>query len=128
MPAVLSEKKIRRRLPTWSAMAWVFSSWAWPAHIANSPSKATILGAPIGAPRQTGELEPLAVTAERIHARQPREEAVFPGRFMLGYLMIVLFFGALIVAFAFVWSQRASDGGGSNWSTFRPTGDSVIAH
>ena len=31
-------------------MAWVFSSWAWPAHIANSPSKATTLGTPAGAP------------------------------------------------------------------------------
>lgn len=81
-------------------------------------------GAPVGAPRQTGELEPLAVTAERAHLRPPKEEAVYPGRFLLGYLMIVLFFGALLVVFAFAWSQRASDGGGSNWSTFRPTGDS----
>ncbi len=50
MPALLSEKKTRRRLPVWSAMACVFSSCAWPAHMANSPSKATIFGRPIGAP------------------------------------------------------------------------------
>ena len=31
-------------------MAWVFSSCAWPAHMANSPSKAMIFGEPIGAP------------------------------------------------------------------------------
>jgi hypothetical protein len=82
-------------------------------------------GAPLGAPRQTGELEPLAVTAERVQKRQPKEEAVFPGRFMIGYLLIVLFFGALLVGFAVLWSERSSDGAdGSNWSTFRPTGDS----
>jgi hypothetical protein len=82
-------------------------------------------GAPLGAPRQTGELEPLAVTAERVQKRQPKEEAVFPGRFMIGYLLIVLFFGALLVGFALLWSERSSDSAdGSNWSTFRPTGDS----
>ena len=44
---------MRRRFPTWSAMAWVFSSWAWPAHIANSPSKAMTLGDPGGAPMKS---------------------------------------------------------------------------
>jgi hypothetical protein len=83
--------------------------------------------APIGAPRQKGELEPLAVTAERVQtAARPKEEAVFPGRFMLGYLLIVLFFGALLVAFAVGWSQRSgdADGTGTNWSFFKPTADS----
>ena len=81
--------------------------------------------APIGAPRQKGELEPLAVTAERVQATLPKEKAVFPGRFMLGYLLIVLFFGALIMAFAVGWSQRADDGESStNWSFFKPTADS----
>ena len=83
--------------------------------------------APIGAPRQKGELEPLAVTAERVQtAARPKEEAVFPGRFMLGYLLIVLFFGALLVAFALGWSQRSgnSDGSAANWSFFKPTADS----
>jgi hypothetical protein len=82
--------------------------------------------APIGAPRQKGELEPLAVTAERVHTKQPKEEAVYPGRFMLGYLLIVLFFGALLVAFAVGWSQRSDDDAGTaaNWSLFKPTGDS----
>jgi hypothetical protein len=76
-----------------------------------------------GGSRQTGELEPLAVTAEREQTRQPKEEAVYPGRFMLGYLVIVLFFGALLVAFALAWSQRASDSD-SNWSAFKPTAGS----
>jgi hypothetical protein len=76
-----------------------------------------------GGSRQTGEFEPLAVTAEREHARQPKEEAVYPGRFALGYLMIVLFFGALLVAFALAWSQRASDSD-SSWSAFKPTAGS----
>jgi hypothetical protein len=86
--------------------------------------------APIGAPRQKGELEPLAVTAERVQtAARPKEEAVFPGRFMLGYLLIVLFFGALLVAFAVAWSQRSDDADGSavtNWSFFKPTADSEL--
>ena len=84
--------------------------------------------APVGAPRQKGELEPLAVTAERVQtAARPKEEAVFPGRFMLGYLLIVLFFGALLVAFAVGWSQRSDDNDGAtatNWSFFKPTADS----
>jgi hypothetical protein len=82
--------------------------------------------APIGAARQKGELEPLAVTAERVQATLPKEKAVFPGRFMLGYLLIVLFFGALLVAFAVAWSQRSddADGTGTNWSSFKPTADS----
>jgi hypothetical protein len=83
--------------------------------------------APIGAPRQKGELEPLAVTAERVQtAARPKEEAVYPGRFALGYLLIVLFFGALLVAFAVAWSQRSSDGddAAANWSFFKPTADS----
>jgi hypothetical protein len=82
---------------------------------------------PIGAPRQQGELEPLAVTAERVGgASLPKEKAVFPGRFMLGYLLIVLFFGALLVAFAVVWSQRSGDGNdtATTWSFFKPTADS----
>jgi hypothetical protein len=77
--------------------------------------------------RQSGELEPLAVTAERVGgASLPREKAVFPGRFMLGYLLIVLFFGALLVAFAVVWSQRSGDGNdtATTWSFFKPTADS----
>jgi hypothetical protein len=80
-----------------------------------------------GGSRQSGELEPLAVTVERERARPPKEEAVYPGRFMLGYLLIVLFFGALIVTFAVVWSQRSDDGGDSTagtWSFFKPTGGS----
>jgi hypothetical protein len=81
--------------------------------------------APVGAPRQKGELEPLAVTAERVQTHLPKEEAVYPGRFMLGYLLIVLFFGALLAAVAIAWSQRASDGGdaASNWSSFKPTAE-----
>ena len=81
--------------------------------------------APVGAPRQKGELEPLAVTAERVQTRLPKEEAVYPGRFMLGYLLIVLFFGALLAAVAIAWSQRASDGGdaAANWSSFKPTAE-----
>jgi hypothetical protein len=78
-----------------------------------------------GEPRQTGELEPLAVTAERAHKRPPKEEAVYPGRFMLGYLLIVLFFGALLATFAVVWSQRSDDGGiAGTWSFFKPTAES----
>jgi hypothetical protein len=80
-----------------------------------------------GGSRQSGELEPLAVTVERERARPPKEEAVYPGRFMLGYLLIVLFFGALIITFAVVWSQRSDDDGGSTagtWSFFKPTGGS----
>jgi hypothetical protein len=82
--------------------------------------------APIGAPRQQGELEPLAVTAERVQSTIPKEEAVYPGRFMLGYLLIVLFFGALLIAFAIGWSQRSDDGGdmATNWSFFKPTAES----
>jgi hypothetical protein len=82
--------------------------------------------APVGAPRQEGEFEPLAVTAERVQGTVPKEEAVYPGRFMLGYLLIVLFFGALIIAFAIGWSQRADDGGdtATNWSFFKPTAES----
>jgi hypothetical protein len=83
---------------------------------------------PNGEPRQKGELEPLAVTAERVQtAERPKEAAVYPGRFMLGYLMIVLFFGALIVAAAVVWSHQSSDSTSAddtNWSFFRPTADS----
>ena len=80
-----------------------------------------------GAPRQQGELEPLAVTAERVGgASLPKEKAVYPGRFMLGYLLIVLFFGALLVALAVAWSQRSSDEGdtATTWSFFKPTADS----
>ena len=82
---------------------------------------------PNGEPRQQGELEPLAVTAERVQtAERPKEAAVYPGRFMLGYLMIVLFFGALIVAAAVVWSHQSSgsDSADTNWSFFMPTADS----
>jgi hypothetical protein len=85
--------------------------------------------APIGAPRQQGELEPLAVTAERVQtASRSKEEAVFPGRFMLGYLLVVLFFGALLVAFAVAWSQRSDDDSSiaSTWSFFKPTADSDV--
>lgn len=81
----------------------------------------------IGAPRQTGELEPLAVTAERVGGeRLSTEEAVYPGRFMVGYLLIVLFFGALLVAFAVAWSQRSDEGSSTagTWSFFKPTADS----
>lgn len=81
-----------------------------------------------GEPRQTGELEPLAVTAERVGGETlSRERAVYPGRFMLGYLLIVLFFGALLVAFAVAWSQRSDDDGAdtaTTWSFFKPTADS----
>ena len=82
--------------------------------------------APVGA-RQKGELEPLAVSAERVQtAERSKEEAVYPGRFMVGYLLIVLFFGALLVAFAVAWSQRSDDGSStaSTWSFFKPTADS----
>lgn len=87
------------------------------------PDRAT----PIGAARQQGELEPLAVSAERVQtAARSEEEAVYPGRFMIGYLLIVLFFGALLVAFAVAWSQRSDDGSStaSTWSFFKPTADS----
>lgn len=80
--------------------------------------------APVGAPRQKGELEPLAVSAERVQtADRSKEAAVYPGRFALGYLLIVLFFGALLLAFAIAWSQRASDdsAGAGSWSAFSPT-------
>ena len=50
MPALLSERKIRSRLPTCSAIAWVLSSWACPSLMANSPSNAMIFGVPMGAP------------------------------------------------------------------------------
>ena len=90
------------------------------------PDRAT----PIGAPRQTGELEPLAVTAERVQtAGLPKEEAVYPGRFMLGYLLVVLFFGALLIAFGVAWSQQSDDADGSaatNWSFFKPTAESEL--
>ena len=90
------------------------------------PDRAT----PIGAPRQKGELEPLAVSAERVQTAQlPKEQAVYPGRFMLGYLLIVLFFGALLAAFAVAWSQRSDDDDGSaatNWSFFKPTAGSEL--
>jgi hypothetical protein len=79
-----------------------------------------------GEPRQKGELEPLAVTAERVQtAERPKETAVYPGRFMLGYLLIVLFFGALIAAAAVAWSHRSSDStsADTSWSFFRPTSD-----
>ena len=82
---------------------------------------------PIGAPRQTGELEPLAVTAERVGGEKlSKEEAVFPGRFMLGYLLIVLFFGALLIGFTVAWSRQSDDGvdTASTWSFFKPTADS----
>src|SRR5215210_110491 len=82
--------------------------------------------APIGAPRQKGELEPLAVTAERVGgASLPKEKAVYPGRFMLGYLLIVLFFGALLIGFAVAWSRHSDDGGAGDtataWSFFKPS-------
>ena len=80
-----------------------------------------------GETRQKGELEPLAVTAERVQtADRPKETAVYPGRFMLGYLLIVLFFGAVIAAFGIAWSERATDdsSGGESWSAFVPTADS----
>ena len=53
MPALLSEKKMRSRLPACTAIACVFSSCACPAHIANSPSKATIFGESMSAPRKS---------------------------------------------------------------------------
>jgi hypothetical protein len=85
-------------------------------------------GPAAGPPRQTGELEPLAVTAERIHTHPPKEEAVFPGRFMLGYFLIVLFFGALLIGFAVFWSRSSDDDGGATtagtWSFFKPTAES----
>ena len=83
--------------------------------------------APVGAPRQKGELEPLAVTAERVQSTLPKEKAVYPGRFMLGYLLIVLFFGTLLIGFAVAWSRHSDDGGGDTataWSFFKPTADS----
>jgi hypothetical protein len=79
------------------------------------------------APRQTGELEPLAVTAERVGgASLPKEKAVFPGRFMVGYLLIVLFFGALLIGFAIAWSRHSDAGGdtATTWSFFKPSADS----
>lgn len=85
--------------------------------------------APLGAPGQKGELEPLAVSAERVQtAGRSKEAAVYPGRFMIGYLVIVLFFGALLAATAVVWSQRASDGEatGPRWSFFTPTAEEEV--
>ena len=57
--------------------------------------------APLGAPgrRASSSRSP----SRRSAFRPPtcsKEEAVYPGRFMVGYLLIVLFFGALLVAFA----------------------------
>jgi hypothetical protein len=80
-----------------------------------------------GTPRQTGELEPLAVTAERVGGETlPKERAVYPGRFMLGYLLIVLFFGALLIGFTVAWSRHTDDGDdtATTWSFFKPTADS----
>ena len=56
----------------------------------------------------------------------PKEEAVFPGRFMIGYLLIVLFFGALLIGFAVAWSRHSDDSGdtATTWSFFKPTADS----
>jgi hypothetical protein len=84
-------------------------------------------GSVAGTPRQTGELEPLAVTAERVDGETlPKERAVYPGRFMLGYLLIVLFFGALLIGFTVAWSRQSDDNGdtASAWSFFKPTADS----
>jgi hypothetical protein len=81
--------------------------------------------APGGEPRQKGELEPLAVTAERVQTALPKERALYPGRFAVGYLLVVLFFGALLLAFALAWSQSVSDDDESSaWSTFSPTAES----
>ena len=44
MPALLSERMMRRRLPTCSASACVLSSCACPSVMANSPSSAMIFG------------------------------------------------------------------------------------
>jgi len=79
--------------------------------------------------RQTGELEPLAVAAERVGgAGLPKETAVYPGRFMVGYLLIVFFFGALLIGFGFAWSRHSDDGGAGDtataWSFFKPSADS----
>jgi hypothetical protein len=84
---------------------------------------------PIGtdAPRQTGELEPLAVTAERVGGTSlSKEKAIFPGRFMVGYLLTVLFFGALLIGFAVAWSRDSDDGvdTATTWSFFKPSADS----
>ena len=53
-------------------------------------------------------------------------KAVFPGRFMIGYLLIVLFFGALLIGFAVAWSRHSDDSGdtATTWSFFKPTADS----
>jgi hypothetical protein len=83
--------------------------------------------APVGAPRQKGELEPLAVTAERVGGTSlPKEKAVYAGRFMVGYLLIVLFFGALLIGFAVAWSRNSDDGvdTATTWSFFKPSADS----
>jgi len=81
-----------------------------------------------GGARQSGELEPLAVTAERVGGESlPKETAVFPGRFMLGYLLIVLFFGALLIGFAVFWTRGSDDDGNTTagtWSFFKPTAGS----
>jgi hypothetical protein len=80
-----------------------------------------------GAPRQTGELEPLAVTAERVGGEAlPKERAVYPGRFMVGYLLIVLFFGVLLIGFAVTWSRNSDDSveTATTWSFFKPSADS----
>ena len=80
------------------------------------------------APRQSGELEPLAVAAERVGgASLSKEKAVYPGRFMVGYLLIVLFFGALLIGFAVAWSRHSDNSGGdtaTTWSFFKPSADS----
>jgi hypothetical protein len=79
------------------------------------------------APRQTGELEPLAVTAERVGGTSlSKEKAIFPGRFVVGYLLIVLFFGALLIGFAVAWSRNSDDGvdTATTWSFFKPSADS----
>ena len=44
MPALLYESRMRSRLPTCWATAWVFSSCECPEVIANSPSRATTFG------------------------------------------------------------------------------------
>ena len=44
MPALLNDSRMRSRLPTFWATACVFISCEWPDVMANSPSRATILG------------------------------------------------------------------------------------
>src|SRR5216117_2753928 len=74
MPALLSDRKIRSRLPTCSAIAWVLSSWACPSVMATSPSSAMTFGAPMGTPKVIALEGEFAMTEG--HAQELKTQAI----------------------------------------------------